>query len=176
MSQRCVTLIGPMGSGKTAVGEALAEILGYEFIDTDGLVEQRSGKTITEIFEEYGETGFRALESETIGSLRGGLSLVIATGGGAVLDPQNRELFRELGYTVYLEASPRELYQRIKNDTKRPLIAKSDDPRKEIERLLREREAFYKQADMVVNTEDLSVPEVADYLLDELAKRTVGDG
>ncbi len=176
MSQRCVTLVGPMGSGKTAVGKALAEILGYDFVDTDALICKRTGKSIPTLFEEFGETGFRALESETIGTLAGSLSLVIATGGGAVIDPQNRQRFRDLGYTVYLKASPRELYQRIKNDTNRPLIAKAEDPRKEIEHLLQGREHFYREADIVVETEDLSVPEVADFLLDELAKRTVGDG
>ncbi len=176
MSQRCVTLVGPMGSGKSAVGRALAELLGYDFVDTDDLIVRRTGKTIPQIFEEHGETGFRALESEVILTLEGSLSRVIATGGGAVIDPQNRQVFRRIGHTVYLKASPRELYQRIKNDANRPLIANSPNPRKEIERILLDREPFYKKADITVETDDLSVAEVADYLLDEMAKRTAGDG
>ncbi|CAN5390823.1 shikimate kinase [soil metagenome] len=176
MSQRCITLLGPMGSGKTTVGKVLAETLGYQFVDMDALIEKSAGKKITKIFEEDGEEGFRAIERDIAASLGGSKSKVIATGGGAVLDPQNRLVFRKLGHTVYLKATARELYQRVKNDTGRPLLQKSDDPKKEIARLLQEREEHYMDADIIIDTEDLSVEEVADALIDELAKRTVGDG
>lgn len=175
MSQRCVTLIGPMGSGKTAVGDSLADALGYEFVDTDTLVSKRAGQSIPDIFAEKGEETFRQLESEVIAALAGRQSAVLATGGGAVLDPQNRHVFESIGLTVYLKASPRELYQRIKNDTGRPLLAGKEDPRGEIKRILNEREHLYLKADIVVDTEDLSVEEVVDELIDELAKRTIGD-
>jgi len=175
MSQRCVTLIGPMGSGKTSVGKKLADTLGYQFVDTDSLIEKEAGKKIVQIFDEHGEAHFRQLESQAIARLAGSQSKVIATGGGAVLDPQNRHVLESLGLLVYLKASPRELYQRVKNDSMRPLLLKAEDPKKEMARLLQEREKFYLEADIVVDTEDLSVEEVADVLIDELAKRTVGD-
>lgn len=175
MSQRCVTLIGPMGSGKSAVGEALAGILGYDLIDTDELVAKKAGKSIPEIFGDKGESHFRQIESEVISGLADRQSVVLATGGGAVLDPQNRHVFESIGLTVYLKATARELYQRIKNDTGRPLLAGKEDPRGEIKRILKEREHLYMEADIVIDTEDLSVEEVVDELIDELAKRTVGD-
>lgn len=174
MSQRCITLIGPMGSGKTSVGRELAEMLGYEFIDVDRLIADRAGKKIAQIFEEDGESRFRALESETIAALAGAESRVIATGGGAVLDPQNRHVFRSLGHVVYLKASARELYQRIKNDTNRPLL-QVEDPKTRMKEILAEREPFYLEAEIIVDTEDLSVEEVVDVLINELAKRTTGD-
>ncbi|MCC5877560.1 MAG: shikimate kinase [Candidatus Sumerlaeia bacterium] len=175
MSQRCVTLIGPMGAGKTDVGSSLAEILGYDFIDTDKLIEKKAGKKIAAIFSEQGEPAFRQLEAEVISKLADETSKVLATGGGAVIDPQNRHVFETIGLTVYLKATPRELYQRIKNDTSRPLLAGKEDPRGEIKRILTEREHLYLEADITIDTEDLSVEEVVDVLIDELAKRTVGD-
>lgn len=164
-----------MGSGKTAVGAALAEMLGYEFVDTDSLIVERAGQSIPEIFEKQGEKGFRVIESEVIAALSDAQSKVIATGGGAVLDPQSRHIFRAIGHTVYLKASPRELYQRVKNDTNRPLLQKAEDPKKAVERLLKEREYLYLEADIIVDTEELSIEEVTDVLIDELARRTVGD-
>ncbi|MCC6548343.1 shikimate kinase [Candidatus Sumerlaeota bacterium] len=176
MSQRCVTLVGLMGSGKTTVGRILAETLGYSFLDTDEQIEKNAGKKISKIFEESGEAHFRQLETQFIAGLSGVTSHVIASGGGAILDPQNRHVFKNLGYVVYLKATPRELYQRIKNDTSRPLLQKAADPKAEMARLLAERERYYKEADIIVDTEDLSAEEVQDVLIDELAKRTVGDG
>ena len=175
MSQRCVTIYGPMGSGKTSVGQELADMLGYEFVDTDDIVEQEAGKSITEIFREEGESGFRRREADAVASLAGAESKVIATGGGVVKDPQNRHVLQSIGLTVYLKASPRELYQRVKNDTNRPLLQNVDDPVAVMEKLIREREEFYKEADIIIDTEDLSIEEVTDVLIDELAKRTVSD-
>ena len=176
MSQRCVILVGPMGSGKSSVGQMLAETLGYGFLDTDALVEKHAGKKITEIFAEQGQPAFRALESQVIASLENTKGMVIATGGGAILDPQNVHVFRGLGLIVYLKASPRELYQRVKNDSTRPLL-KVEDPKAEIARIVAEREPKYRDcADVIINTEDLSIEEVNDKLIDELAKRTLGDG
>ena len=175
MSQRCVTLLGPMGSGKSSVGEGLADALGYEFLDTDHLVEKRAERKISDIFANEGEAYFRALEAEVIAGLAGMESHVISSGGGAVLDPQNRHVFKSLGLTVYLKASARELYQRIKNDKSRPLLMNAEDPKAEVRKILEAREGLYLEADIIVDTEDLSVEEVVDTLIDELAKRTVGD-
>ena len=175
MSQRCVTLVGPMGSGKSSVGRKLAGMLGYEFVDTDKLVEKEAGKSVGKIFEEQGEAGFRQLEAAVISRLSGAEGKVIASGGGAITDPQNRHVFRLIGHTVYLKATARELYQRIKNDSSRPLLQGAAEPIKVVQKLLAEREGLYKEADIIVDTEDLSVEEVTDVLIDELAKRTVSD-
>jgi shikimate kinase len=154
----------------------LAETLGYQFVDTDKMVEKAAGRKIAEIFAQDGQAAFRALESNAILSLEGAKSKVIATGGGAVLDPQNVHAFRGLGLIVYLRASARELYQRVKNDDNRPLL-KVEDPKAEMARIVAERDPLYRDcADVVINTEDLSIEEVNDKLIDELAKRTLGDG
>lgn len=174
MSQRCVTLYGMMGAGKSAVAKELAEMLGYEAVDLDSLIEERAGKSINAIFADDGEEAFRALESEIVQQFQDAQSKVIATGGGAVLDHENRRVFNKVGLTVYLKASPRELYQRIKNDTSRPLL-RSEDPKGKIAELLKERDMFYKDADIVIDTEDLSVEEVINELIDRLAQLTTGD-
>jgi shikimate kinase len=152
----------------------LAATLGYDFVDTDKLVEKKAGKKVGQIFAEEGEARFRELEHEVIESLQGAQSRVIATGGGAVLDPRNRQVIRTLGLSIYLKASARELYQRVKNDTARPLL-QVEDPKGEVARILQQREPLYLDADIIMDTEDLSVEEVNDALIDELAKRTLGD-
>lgn len=175
MSQRCVVLLGMMGAGKSEVGRELADRIGYQFLDTDKLIEKRAGKRISKIFQEDGEPAFRALEREVIASLEGSAGKVLATGGGAIMDPANRSAFNRLGTTVYLKASARELYQRVKNDSSRPLL-QTEDPKAEVARILSEREQYYEDAIITIDTEDLSSNEVVDVLIDELAKRTLGDG
>ena len=172
MSRRCVILTGMMGAGKTDGGELLAEQLGYEFLDTDNLIKGKAGKPITKIFKEDGEAAFRSMENEVIQSLEGEQEKVIATGGGAVVNPDNRRVLYSLGHVVYLKASARELYLRVKNDTGRPLL-QSDDPKGTIQKLLEEREDAYEKADIVIDTELLNVDEVVDKIIDEMAKRTV---
>lgn len=175
MSQRCVVLIGMMGAGKSEVGKELAERLGYTFIDTDRLVEKRAGKTVARIFADDGEPAFRQMEREAVATLRGASGHVIALGGGTWCDPENRTVLAPLGLTVYLKASARELHARVKNDSRRPLL-RHPNPLAELTRILKERERDYERAELVLETEDLSVEEVVDRLIDELAKRTVGDG
>jgi shikimate kinase len=174
MSQRCVILYGPMGSGKSTVGPSLADMLGYDFLDVDERIEEGAGKKISQIFADEGEPAFRQIEADTIASLATEKGKVIATGGGAVLRAENRQVLKTLGLTVYLKASPRELFQRIKNDTSRPLL-QVEDPKAELKRILTAREPLYLEADIIVDTEDLSIEEVTDVLIDELAKRTVSD-
>ena len=173
MSRRCVVLIGMMGAGKTEVGKLLAEQLGYVLIDVDRQIERAAGKKIPAIFAEKGEEGFRDLERVAISQLNAAQNKVISVGGGAPLDPENRAVLSRLGHVVYLRASARELYQRVKNDRSRPLLQK-EDPRAEIKRLLDERAPTYERAaDFAVDTEDLGVDEVVDQIIDELARRTV---
>lgn len=171
MSHRCVVLIGMMGAGKSAVGEGLADQLGYDFIDTDKLIVQEAGKSITKIFAEDGEEAFRALEEKVIDKLRGSRSKVVAVGGGAPMSLSNRAAIASIGTSVYLKASAQELYQRIKNDRTRPLM-QVENPRSQMAKLLREREEVFAKADIVLDTEVLSVDEVVEKLIDELAKRT----
>ena len=175
MSQRCVVLVGMMGAGKSEVGRELADKLGYQFVDTDKLAEKLAGKKVRRIFDEDGEPKFRDFERQAIASLKGATAKVVATGGGAFQSADNRSVLNSIGLSFYLKASARELYARIKNDTSRPLLGTAD-PKGEIARLLFEREPNYEQAVVVVDTEDLSVEEVVDHLIDELARRTLGDG
>ncbi len=176
MSSRCVTLFGLMGAGKTAVGEALADTIGYDFIDTDDLIIERAGKSIPEIFQQDGEKEFRRIECEVITDVGAKMGQVIATGGGAIMNAQNRALLGRIGLTVYLKASAHELYQRIKNANDRPLLNGVENPKERLQTLLDEREQFYLEADIIIDTEDLAVEEVTDRLIDELARLTQGDG
>ncbi|MEB3284807.1 MAG: 3-dehydroquinate synthase [Candidatus Sericytochromatia bacterium] len=117
---RCIVLTGYMGAGKTTVGATLAAQLGWDFIDTDRLIEQMAGRPVSEIFQE-GETHFRLWERQAIATLPGRVDLVVATGGGAVLDEETRAILATLGPVVYLDAPVETLWQRVKNDTHRPL-------------------------------------------------------
>jgi shikimate kinase len=161
-----------MGAGKSEVGRGLADQLGYDFVDTDDLIEKRTGQSIAAIFAEKGEEEFRRIEAEVITGLSGLQSAVVSAGGGAPGFSANLTVLSSLGTTVYLKASAQELYQRIKNDRKRPLM-QVENPRAQVANLLRTREPFYRQADIVMDTEVLSVDEVVDKLIDELAKRTI---
>lgn len=173
MSRRCVVLIGMMGAGKSEVGEMLADQLGYGFVDLDKRIEEAAGKRIAALFAEHGEEGFRDHERRAVEALKGLENHVVAAGGGAPMDPGNRQVFSKLGHIVYLKASARELYQRVKNDRGRPLL-QTEDPRGEVARLLKQRENTYELAcDFQVDTEELGVDEVVEQIIDELAKRTV---
>lgn len=132
-----------MGAGKSTVGKALARHLGWEFIDTDHVIEHQTGVSIPVIFEIEGEAGFRRRESQTLASLTERQNMVLATGGGVVLAPENRETLKQFGAVVYLSATPGELYQRTRLDKNRPLL-KTANPRKRIEELLNQREPLYE--------------------------------
>lgn len=172
MSSRCVVLVGMMAAGKSEVGELLAEQLGYDFVDTDRILSDRAGKSIPKIFKEEGEVIFREMEKDVIAGLKDTKTTVIATGGGAVLDKENRTILGGLGHLVYLKASPRELYLRVKNDRGRPLL-NVPNPQQELERILAQREMVYESSDIIIDTEDLNVDEVVEQLIDELARRTI---
>jgi shikimate kinase len=147
-----IFLIGPMGAGKTTIGRMLARTLGVPFIDSDREIEQRTGVSIPMIFEYEGEAGFRKRESEVIGLLTEKSPLVLATGGGAVLLPDNRELLKERGFVVYLQCSVDRQLERTHNDTHRPLL-KTPDPRGRLEELLQVRDPLYRDlADYIVDT------------------------
>jgi shikimate kinase len=136
-------LVGPMGSGKSAVGRQLARILGLAFVDADAEIERRTGVDISYIFEREGEQGFRQREAAVIDELSGREGVVLATGGGAVLDPRTRERLRARGRVVYLRASVNQQLMRTRHSSHRPLLA-NPDPRGTLEHLMVERAPLYE--------------------------------
>ncbi len=169
---RNVTLVGFMGTGKSTVGQQVAAMLRFNFLDTDTLVEQRVGKTIPHIFAEDGEPAFRQLECEAVERLAEMSSVVIATGGGLVCNPANMASLKTHSLVVCLWAAPETIWRRVKNQTHRPLL-QDPAPQAKIERMLAEREPHYRAADVLVSTEFRSVREVAHQICHqfEMARR-----
>lgn len=146
-------LIGPMGAGKSTIGHRLAETLGREFCDSDQVIETRTGACIPWIFEKEGEAGFRAREKAALEDLCARTKLVIATGGGAVLDPDNRRTLRRSGMVIYLTVTLDEQLERVRRDSNRPLL-QTADPRATLQMLNQQRDPLYRQtAHHVVHTE-----------------------
>ena len=157
-----IFLVGPMGSGKTAVGRHLAQKLGRPFADSDGVIEERTGVDIPFIFEKEGEPGFRRRESDVIDELTQCDGLVLATGGGSVLDTDNLRNLSNRGVVVYLYCSPEQQHQRTLRDKRRPLL-QTKDPLNKLRQLMEERDPLYrKAADLVVTTETRSASSVAN--------------
>ena len=154
-----VVLTGFMGTGKTVVGRSLAEELGYEFVDTDRLIEQKTGQSISEIFRDDGEAHFRKVEKEVIRQLSCREGLVVATGGGAVMDTENMVFLRQKGWLICLTASPETILSRLKEEPDRPLL-NSSDRLSEIQRLLNFRRPCYDQVDYAIETDRMSVRQV----------------
>lgn len=146
-----IVLIGFMGTGKTTIGRLLAERLDRSFIDTDAVIEEITGKTIPQIFARDGVTRFRSEEALLVKKLAGRDSLVIATGGGMVLNPENVRLLKENGILIALTAEPEVIYQRVRNVKSRPLLVKSNQ-REAIDSLLKEREGSYNIAACTIDT------------------------
>lgn len=142
-----------MGVGKTTIGRQLAKLLGYEFIDSDHEIEARTGASISWIFDVEGEAGFRQREQAMIDALSQRSRIVLATGGGAVINPDNREALKKRGIVVYLKADIDELLRRTAHDKNRPLL-QTDNPRDKLTALLKEREPWYIEvADLVFDTQ-----------------------
>jgi len=153
-----------MGVGKSSTGHLLAETLGFEFVDTDLLIEQKVGKTISEIFAQFGEPAFRDLEKQVGLLLETRSKNVIATGGGFGSNRENLERLKSHSLVVCLWASPEAIFERIRHQTHRPLL-RDADPLGRIRTLLAEREPVYRQADVLVNTESRSTREVAQQIV-----------
>ncbi len=164
-----VYLIGPMGSGKTAVGRYLARLLDLTFHDSDTEIERRTGVDIPLIFEKEGEAGFRQRERDAIELLTAMEHIVLATGGGAVLLEENRRHLSQRGYVVYLETSVVQQVERVKQGRDRPLLNNVDIASK-LAQLMAERVPLYREvADVIVPTDGRKVRTVAEDILRELA-------
>lgn len=165
-----VILTGFMASGKTAVGRRLARRLGYDFLDTDQVIEEGAGCTIPEIFARDGEAAFRDLERKTIAGLAPAGPTVIATGGGTFMDAGNREALHRLGTTVCLVTSPDVILERVSRSDKRPL-AQGPDAAGRLARLYEQRLPFYRMADVMVETDHLTVEQAASRVAAAIAPR-----
>jgi shikimate kinase len=163
-----VFLIGPMGSGKSAVGRQLARRLGLQFVDSDDEIKARTGVDIAYIFEREGEAGFRAREAEIIDDLTGRDGLVVATGGGVILDAGSRERLRSRGRVVYLRTSVDQQLARTRRSADRPLL-QNPDPRGTLARLLELRAPLYESvAEWTVDTDGRKVKTVVEQIVQRL--------
>ena len=163
-----IFLIGPMGAGKTTIGKHLAKSLGMIFNDSDQEIQRRTGVDIPTIFEYEGEEGFRQRESVAIEDLTQIDNQVLATGGGAVLRPENRQHLSARGIVVFLSCSAKQQYERTYRDRNRPLL-QGDDPLQRLRKLMAEREPLYRDtADYTVSTEGRSAAAVSNEILDLL--------
>lgn len=163
-----VFLVGPMGSGKTAVGRFLSRLLDLTFYDSDTEIERRTGVDIPFIFEKEGEVGFREREREAIEALTAMDDILLATGGGAILLAENRRLLFERGCVIYLETSVAQQVERVKQGRTRPLLANVDTTSK-LTQLMAQRTPFYREvADIVVPTDGRRVRTVAEEIVREI--------
>ena len=160
-----VFLVGMMGAGKTTIGRGLARAIDREFLDLDHEIEGRCGVRIAHIFDVEGEEGFRKRERMVLDECSSRRDLVLATGGGAVLAPENRARLKSRGVVVYLRAKPEELYRRVARDRNRPLL-QTDDPLARIRELVSAREPLYEEAAHIVfDTGSMPVHQVVKALL-----------
>ena len=153
LTERSIVLVGLMGVGKTTVGRRLASLLRLHFTDADHAIEEAAGCSVSEIFARFGESAFRDGERRVIARLLEGPRLVLATGGGAFMDPRTREAIRARGISVWLKADLNLLMDRVGRKGNRPLL-KTADPRATMERLIAERYPVYAEADLTVESRD----------------------
>jgi shikimate kinase len=165
-----IVLIGFIATGKTTIGRRLASRLKREFIDTDAEIERLIGKTVAQIFDRDGVVRFRSEEDLLVKRLAGRVGLVIATGGGMVLNPDNLRLLKKNGVLVALTASPEIIYNRVSSKKSRPLLLTGDIKNK-IKELLQERENTYKTAEITVDTGTCSIEETVEQITRFLAER-----
>ena len=158
-------LIGFMGSGKTTVGQALSDKLKLTFVDTDQLIEQQQGCSISQIFEQFGETTFRQLETELLKELqKEEKPLIISTGGGLPLKEDNVRILKELGFVIMLDVNKFTVLSRLKKDTTRPLL-KGDNVEEKVENLLAFRRQYYEAAaDINVDVNTSSVEQIVNVI------------
>jgi len=159
-----IALIGFMGTGKSSVGQLVAAQLHFTFLDTDHVIEARAGKSISDIFAQQGEPAFRELEKKIVGELVTRKRTVISTGGGLPANPDNLASLKSHSLVVCLWASPEKIWERVRSQTHRPLLNEAD-PLAKIRSLLEERGPYYRQADVLLNTELRSLRDVAQQVI-----------
>jgi shikimate kinase len=170
MSERgcAVVLVGFMGAGKSSVGRRLEKFTGFPRFDTDEMIAAKFGLSVPRIFEVHGEDIFRDAESEALRRIDSRSPSIIVTGGGIVLRTTHRELLRQLGSVVYLQADEETLFERISRRASRPLL-RTDDPRATMKQLLERRLPLYEEiADLRVDTSRLTHDEVCDLILQNI--------
>jgi shikimate kinase len=155
-----LALIGFMGTGKTSVGKLVAELLHFDFLDTDEMIHHRTGRTIADIFAKDGEPAFREMEHQVVTEISNRKKTVISTGGGLPTNPRNLELLKTRALVVCLWSSPEKIWERVGHQSHRPLLH-DPDPQKKIRDLLTARGPAYKQADVLLDTDHRSLREVA---------------
>lgn len=165
--QRTIALVGLMGVGKSTVGRKLAEMLRAPFVDSDEEIEKAAGLSVQEIFERHGEPEFRRGERRVIERLLNGPPIVLATGGGAYIDPETRALMKEKATTVWLRADLNLVWKRVNRRDTRPLL-KRDNPRQVLADLNAARSPIYAEADVVVDSDDAPASEAARAVLQKL--------
>jgi shikimate kinase len=160
-----IFLVGMMGAGKTTLGRTLAHRLDMEFVDTDRILVERTGVPVATIFEIEGEAGFRQRESGALAEVAQRSGCVVATGGGIVLDPENRRVMRDNGTVIYLRARLEFLWERTRHDASRPLLA-TENPRATLEDLLAKRDGLYREcANIVVDSGSQSTATLVNRVL-----------
>lgn len=166
-----IIFVGPMGAGKTTIGKQLAKELGRPFFDSDSYIEEHTGANIPLIFELEGEEGFRRREKAALQTLLEQKDIVLATGGGAVLDPENRALFASRGFVIYLSVPLEQLVKRTAKDRNRPLL-QNTDPRKKLQELITQRDPLYREtADEIIDTKDRVVRNIMKRLISLVEER-----
>jgi shikimate kinase len=168
-----IALIGFMGTGKTSVGRLVADQLRFEYLDTDELIQAETGRSITDIFTRDGEPAFRALEEKAVRELAGRVKIVIATGGGLPVNLKNLASLKTHALVVSLWSSPEKIWERVRHQGHRPLLH-GENPQAKIQELLAARTPFYKQADVLLNTDLRSVREVAQQVVHQFRLETAG--
>ncbi len=169
MYKNNIFLIGPMGTGKTTIGRQLARKLAMDFYDSDRIIEDRTGADIPLIFEKEGENGFRQREQLVIDELTRQHNVVVATGGGAVLSPVNRQYLKTRGTVIYLKSSLETLVERTSRDHNRPLLHAKEPAEVILERLLRQRDPLYQEtADIIIKTANNSIHNVIHAIIKRL--------
>lgn len=169
---KAIAIIGFMAVGKTSVAKLLASKLDCEFIDTDEEIEEEQDMSIAEIFQTFGEEYFRQLEHEMIVRSSQMENVVLATGGGAVISAKNRALLKENCFLVTLTSTPEVILKRVENDgATRPILSEdTEKPYDRICRLQKEREAFYQNADLTIDTSEMSIYEIVTYIIEQMSR------
>lgn len=165
-----IVLTGFMGTGKSTVGRRVADLLKISFFDVDDTIKRQTGRTIAELFQTKGEEAFRALESATIQELSMQEQSVIATGGGTLLNPKNRDFLERNGVLVCLSAKTGTLLERLKDDLTRPLLV-GENREQRVERLMQERQSVYALCSIQVQTDDKTIDQVAREVIQKVSPR-----